>query len=64
MADGQEGWIPENIKVERPNGTFGAIVRCLLYSASLSGIIWSAALVHTVYLKNRLYHKGLVSHPT
>jgi hypothetical protein len=32
--------------------------RCLL-SAGLSAIFWSSALVHTVYLKNRLYHKAL-----
>jgi hypothetical protein len=46
-------------KVERANGTFGAMVCCLFYSASLSAIFWSAALVHAIYLKNRLYHKAL-----
>jgi hypothetical protein len=44
----------ENGKVERPNGTFGAIVPCLLCSASLSARFWSDALVHAIYLKNRL----------
>jgi hypothetical protein len=42
----------ENGKVERPNGTFGAIVRYLLYSAGLSAIFWPAALVDAVYLNN------------
>jgi hypothetical protein len=38
----------ENGKVERTNGTFGATVRCLLYSAGLHPRFWSAALVHAV----------------
>jgi hypothetical protein len=49
----------ENDKVERPNGAFGKMVRCLLYSDGLSAKLWYAALVHAVYLKNRLYHKAL-----
>jgi hypothetical protein len=39
------------------------MVRCLLYSAGLSAILWSAALVHVVYLKNRLYHKAFCMTP-
>jgi hypothetical protein len=53
----------ENGKVERPNGTFSAVVRCLLYSAGVSAIFWSAYLVHAVNLKNRLYHKALHKTP-
>jgi hypothetical protein len=53
----------KNGKVERPNGTFGAMVRCLLYSAGLSAIFWSSALVHVVYVKNRLYHKAFYQTP-
>jgi hypothetical protein len=53
----------ENGKVDRPNGTFDAMVRCLLYSAGLSELFWSSALVHAVYLKNRLYHKALCQTP-
>jgi hypothetical protein len=53
----------KNSKVDRPNGTFGAMVRCLLYSAGLSAIFWSAILVHAVYLKNRPYHKALCMTP-
>jgi hypothetical protein len=48
----------KNGKVERLNGTFGAMVRCLLYSAGLSAIFRSYALVHVVYVKNRLYRKA------
>jgi hypothetical protein len=33
----------ENGNVERPNSTFGAMVRYLLYSAGLSAFLWSAA---------------------
>jgi hypothetical protein len=50
-------------KVEWANGTFGAMIRCLLYSAGLYPRFWSAALVHAVYLKNRLYHKALCTTP-
>jgi hypothetical protein len=53
----------QNCKVERLNGTFGVMVRCLLYSAGLSAKFWSAALIHTVYLKNRLYHKEIGQTP-
>jgi GH24 family phage-related lysozyme (muramidase) len=53
----------KNGKVEQPNGTFGAMVSCLLYSTGLSAICWSAALVHAVYLNIRLYHKVLRQTP-
>jgi hypothetical protein len=53
----------ENGKVERANGTFGAMVRCLIYSAGLHPDFWSAPLVHAVYLKNRIYHKALCMTP-
>jgi hypothetical protein len=53
----------ENGKVERANGTFVAMVRCLLYSAGLHPRFCSAALVHAVFLKNRLYHKALCMPP-
>jgi hypothetical protein len=53
----------ENGKVKWANGTFGAMVRCLLYSAGLHTHFWSAALVHAVYLKNLHYHKTLCITP-
>jgi hypothetical protein len=39
------------------------MVRLLLYSDGLSATFWSAALVHAVYLKNRLFHKALQKTP-
>jgi hypothetical protein len=53
----------ENGKVEQPNGTFGAMVRCLLYSAGLSAIFLSAALLYVVYFKKHMYHKALHQTP-
>jgi hypothetical protein len=53
----------QNGKVERLNGTFGVMVKCLLYSAGLSAKFWSTALIHAVYLKNRLYHKAIEMTP-
>jgi hypothetical protein len=49
----------QNGKVELLNGTFGFMVRCLLYSAGQSAKLWSDALIHAVYLNNRLYHKAI-----
>ena len=49
----------QNGKVERLNGTFGVMVRSLLYSSGLPPQYWSAALVHSVHLKNRLWHSAL-----
>jgi hypothetical protein len=43
----------------RLNGTYGVMVRSLLYSAGLPPKYWSAALVHAVHLKNRLWHSAL-----
>mgnify|MGYP006166984397 FL=1 len=40
----------QNGKVERLNGTFGVMVRSLLYSSGLPPKYWSAALVHAVHL--------------
>ena len=53
----------QNGKVERLNGTFGIMVRALLYSSGLPPKYWSAALVHAVYLKNRLWHSALTLTP-
>jgi hypothetical protein len=50
-------------KVDRPNGTFVAMVRCLLCSACLSAIFWYASLLHAVYFKDSMYHKALCQTP-
>ena len=46
----------QNGAVERYNRTMGAMVRCLLYGAGLPAEFWSYALVHAVYIYNRLVH--------
>jgi hypothetical protein len=53
----------KNNNLYQPNGTVGVMVQCLLYSAGLSAIFWSAILVHAVYLKNLTYHKALCMTP-
>jgi hypothetical protein len=49
----------QNGKVEHLNGTFGVMVRFLLYSAGLPPKYWSSALIHAVHLKNRLWQPAL-----
>jgi hypothetical protein len=46
----------QNAKVERPNRNFAKTDRCLLYNANLGPEYWIYALLHVVYLKNRLPH--------
>jgi hypothetical protein len=47
----------QNGMAERPNQTLANMVRCLLFSAGLGPEYWSFALVHAVYLENRLPHR-------
>ena len=44
----------QNGMAERPNRTLGDMMRSLLYGANLGPQYWSWALLHSVYLKNRL----------
>ncbi len=44
----------QNGIVERPNRTFGQMMRCLLHSAELGPEFWSFALNHAVYIKNSI----------
>jgi hypothetical protein len=53
----------QNGLVERPNHTLGNMVCCLLYSSNLGPEYWSYALMHAVYLKNRLTHRVLNDTP-
>jgi transposase InsO family protein len=46
----------QNGLAERPNLTLSIMVRCLLHSAAFGPEFWSFALLHAVYLKNRLPH--------
>ena len=65
---GKEGFVVEptgsdasaqNGLCERPNRTFGQMMRCILHSADLGPEYWSFALLHAVYVKNRLPHQTL-----
>jgi hypothetical protein len=46
----------QNGMAERPNQTLGNMTRCLLCTANPPPEYWSWALIHAVYLKNRLPH--------
>ena len=53
----------QNGIVERPNRTFGQMMRCLLHSAELGPEFWSYAIQHAVYIKNRLPHMSIKNTP-
>ena len=53
----------QNSIAERPNRTYGQMMRCVLHSAGLGPEFWSFALTHSTYVKNRLYHQGIKSTP-
>ena len=53
----------QNGLAERPHQTLATMVRCLLYSASLTTLFWADALVYAVYVNNRLYHSGIDAIP-
>jgi hypothetical protein len=45
------------------NQTFGIMVRSLLYSSSIPPRFWSDTLLHSVYLKYRLWHSAIGRDP-
>jgi len=49
----------QNGKAESPNKIFGKMMRGMLYNAGLGSEFWSYALLHAVYVKNRLPHSAL-----
>jgi hypothetical protein len=53
----------QNGMAEHPNQTLAVMVRCLLHSTNLGPEYWSFALVHAVYLKNRLPHASTNTNP-
>ena len=53
----------QNGIVERPNRTFGQMMRCMLHAAELGPEFWSYALQHAVYIKNRLPHTTIKGTP-
>jgi hypothetical protein len=48
----------ENGGVEIYNNTLAVKVRTLLYGPGLPAKFWSAALIHAIYLHNRLVHSA------
>lgn len=48
----------QNGIAERPNRILGDMMRRLLLTANLVPEYWSWALIHAVYLKNRLAHRA------
>ena len=48
----------QNGKAERPNQTLARMIRSMLYTAGLGHEYWSYALLHAVYIKNRLPHSA------
>ena len=53
----------QNGMAERPNRTYGQMMRCLLHSSGLGPEFWSYALVMATYIKNRLYHHTIKCSP-
>ena len=49
--------------VERPHRTLADMVQCALHSANLGPEYWSYALIHVVYIKNRLLHMSISQTP-
>ena len=49
----------QNGVAERPNKTYGSMMRAILSNSGLDSRFWSFALRHSVYVKNRLPHAFL-----
>ena len=49
----------ENGLAERPNGTLSTMFCRLLYTSGLLPTFWADALLHSVYLYNRLVHTSI-----
>lgn len=53
----------QNGLAENPNKVLAQMVRCLLYASELGPEMWSYALIHAVYIKNRIPHSILKTTP-
>ena len=53
----------QNGMAERPNRTYGEMMRCMLHSAELGPEFWSFALIYAVYIRNRLPHSSIKMSP-
>jgi hypothetical protein len=62
MINHSQIWL-ELVAAASNNDTLGIRTRALLYGAGLPAKYWSAALVHSVYLPNRLVHSSTLSTP-
>jgi hypothetical protein len=49
----------QNAIAERPNRTFGDMMRSMLHGVNLGPEYWSWALLYAVYIKNRLPHRAI-----
>ena len=53
----------QNGRRERPHRTYGNMVRCLVYSSSLSAEFGSDTLMHSCYIFHRTYHTAIKQTP-
>ena len=63
LEETRAGASSQNGMAERPNRTFGHMMRCMLSSAELGAEFWSYALIYAVYIKNRIYHSSIKCTP-
>jgi hypothetical protein len=54
----------QNGIAERPHRTYADMMRTMLSGANLSSVYWSWALLHAVYVKNRIPHTALSADTT
>jgi len=52
-----------NVLAERPHRTFGNMMHTILQGAGFPKKYWSYALLHAVYLKNKLPHRAVQTTP-
>ena len=53
----------QNGLAENPNKILAQMVRCMLYASELGPEMWSYAIVHAVYIKNRIPHSAINKTP-
>ena len=53
----------QNGMIENLNRTLGQMMRCLLQSAGMGPEYWTFALIHSIYIKNRMPHHSIKMTP-
>ncbi|GFH58223.1 hypothetical protein CTEN210_14699 [Chaetoceros tenuissimus] len=53
----------QNGLAERPHRTLADMVRCMLHSADMGSEMWSFALTHAVWIRNRITHWSITKTP-